>query len=92
MIRGIIFVISIYGIYKVYATIQKMRQTKMERDEENRLVLPGTPSASSPKGSLKKSASSGFFATQEQTIRSKSPENTNLRQRFFSAETNKWHV
>jgi hypothetical protein len=98
MIRGIICVISIYGIYKIYATIQKMRQKKKERDKEDRLILPGTPSTSSPKNSIKRSASSGFFAPQEQTIRAKSPENSNLRQRVFSSnigpniEPNKWHV
>jgi len=93
MITIIIVVISLYGIYKIYTTIKKIQEKKKQRAEEDRLVLPGTPSASSPKGSLHRSASSGFFATQEQTIRSKSPENSNLRQRFSTnAEPNKWHV
>ena len=93
MITVIIVAISLYGIYKIYTTIKKIQEKKRQRAEEDRLVLPGTPSASSPKGSLHRSASSGFFATQEQTIRSKSPENSNLRQRFSTnAEPNKWHV
>lgn len=93
MITVIIVAISLYGIYKIVTTIKKIQEKKRQRAEEDRLVLPGTPSASSPKGSLHRSASSGFFATQEQTIRSKSPENSNLRQRFSTnAEPNKWHV
>jgi hypothetical protein len=93
MITVIIVAISLYGIYKIVTTIKKIQEKKRQRAEEDRLVLPGTPSASSPKNSLHRSASSGFFATQEQTIRSKSPENSNLRQRFSTnAEPNKWHV
>jgi len=92
MICVIIFVISLYCIYKISSTIQKMRQRKIERDEEQRLVLP-LPSASSPKNLLKKSTSTGFFAPPEQTIRAKSPENSNLRQRFVqNVETKQWHV
>ena len=93
MITVIIVAISLYGIYKIVTTIKKIQEKKRQRAEEDRLVLPGTPSASSPKNSLHRSASSGFFTTQEQTIRSKSPENSNLRQRFSTnAEPNKWHV
>ena len=93
ILRVIICVISIYGVYKIYVIIQEMRQKKRERDLDDLLVLP-SPSGTSPKNSLKRSASSGFFS-QDKPIRAKSPENPNpnLRQRFASnTEQNKWHV
>lgn len=83
-------ILSLTGFYKMYLNIKQLIKEKEEIENEDHLILPGTPGAASP-NPIKKSESGNFGFRIDEIISSNA--NQDLRKRsLFSKSEEKWNV
>lgn len=86
----IFLILSLTGLYKMYLKIKQLIKEKEEIENEDHLILPGTPGAASP-NPIKKSESGNFGFRIDEIISSNA--NQDLRKRsLFSKSEEKWNV